>query len=225
MRKTTGGHEPATGAVGVARIGDILRVTPLVRVCAQLVYEVDVRLRPTTPMSPGPRREPDFAAVACARPWRGGTRRRARVRCERYYFRPHVLESALRQHVHAARVCASAGNCCATAICRVAGSRRSDAPAAPPFATHRLPRRVCAGTVLHPSATIGVKQWHGSRLAARLPRVIVSDQRAIGRPTAPITGGRCSGRHMCSISRASSICPTPPRCSHARPRSSPTIRG
>jgi hypothetical protein len=174
--------------VSAARgIGDILRVTPLIRVCAQLGYDVDVLIAS------------DYADVAgllegdadirrlfhVPSPWRGGTvSPRGGFERERYDVATFTFWShALRQHVHAARVLAfpqaewlrDGDTACVRGIARQLGWHR---PLPPPFAHASSTRvEVAPGTVaLHPGCKPDWpwKKWHGfDELAARLPRVIV----------------------------------------------------
>ncbi len=174
--------------VSAARgIGDILRVTPLVRVCARLGYEVDVLIAS------------DYAGVAgliegdadirrlfhVPSPWRGGSPAASGgVEAERYDVATFTFWSqALRPHVHAARVLAfgqapwlrDGDTACVRAI---AGQLGWTAPLPAPFA-HPSARRfdLEAGTVaLHPGCKPDWpwKKWHGFHdLAARLPSVVV----------------------------------------------------
>jgi hypothetical protein len=174
--------------VSAARgIGDILRVTPLIRVCARLGYDVDVLIAS------------DYADVAgliegdadvrrlfqVPSPWRGGPAAPGGpFESERYDIATFTFWShALRPHVRASRVYAFAqaewlrdgDTACVRAIARQLGWT---APLPPPFAhASSTGVEVAPGTVaLHPGCKPDWpwKKWHGfDELAARLPRVIV----------------------------------------------------
>ena len=174
--------------VSAARgIGDILRVTPLVRVCARLGYDVDMLIAS------------DYADVAgllegdadikrlchVASPWRGGSSPDlSALAGERYDVATFTFWShALRPYVHAGRVLAfqqaqwlrDGDTACVRAIAKQLGWQ---APLPPPFAHASAPPiDVAPGSVaLHPGCKPDWpwKKWHGfDDLAARLPRVIV----------------------------------------------------
>ena len=174
--------------VSAARgIGDILRVTPLVRVCARLGYDVDVLIAS------------DYAGVAALiesdadirtvfhvpSPWRGGAITNiAAVSSEQYDVATFTYWSlALRRYVRASRILAfdqaqwlrDGDTACVRAIARQLGWQ---APLPPPFAHASPPTvRVPAGTVaLHPGCKPDWpwKKWHGfDALAAQLPNVVV----------------------------------------------------
>ncbi len=174
--------------VSAARgIGDILRVTPLVRVCAQLGYEVDVLIAS------------DYADVAgllegdadirrtfhVPSPWRGGSAPDlTALAAERYDVAAFTFWSqALRPHVRASRTLVfgqaewlrDGDTACVRALARQLGWH---APLPPPFAhAASTAVHVPPGTVaLHPGCKPDWpwKKWHGfDALAARLPRVVV----------------------------------------------------
>jgi ADP-heptose:LPS heptosyltransferase len=174
--------------VSAARgLGDILRITPLIRVCARLGYEVDVLVAP------------DYADVAgllegdadirrlilVPSPWHGGPAPDVGApAAERYDVATFTFWShLLRPHVHAARVFAFAqaswlrdgDTACVRAVARQLGWQ---APLPPPFAhASATPFDVPPGTVaLHPGCKPDWpwKKWHGfDELAARLPHVVV----------------------------------------------------
>jgi ADP-heptose:LPS heptosyltransferase len=173
--------------VSAARgIGDILRVTPLIRVCARLGYEVDVLVAS------------DYADVVSLiehdrdirrlfhvpSEWRGGASRIGDLAAERYDVATFTYWSQTwRSQVRAARVLAfgqaewlrDGDTACVRAMARQLGWNE---PLPPPFAhpstTHF---DVAPGTVaLHPGCKPDWpwKKWHGfDELAARLPRVVV----------------------------------------------------
>lgn len=174
--------------VSAARgIGDILRVTPLVRVCARLGHEVDLLIASDYPevvrLFEGDR---DVRRVFhVASPWRGGSMGTVDgLSAERYDVATFTFWSqALRPHVHAGRAYAFAraqwlteGDlACVRAVARELGW---SAPLPPPFA-HPSARRfdVEPGTVaLHAGCKPDWpwKKWHGfDDLANRLSKVVI----------------------------------------------------
>jgi len=174
--------------VSAARgIGDILRITPLVRVCAGLGYEVDLLIASDFPdvvrlLEP----DPDVRRVFhIASPWRGGTMTvPGDLAHERYDIATFTLWSLpLRPQVHAARSYAFAqpqwlrdgdGACVRTIACELGWTGTLP----PPFA-HASERHfdVMPGTVaLHPGCKPDWpwKKWHGfDELASRLPNVVI----------------------------------------------------
>ena len=174
--------------VSAARgIGDILRVTPLVRVCARVGYEVDVLIASdyadVVTLLEG---DPDIRKVfQVPSSWRGGTPGNLdALRGEQYDLATFTFWSqTLRPHVRAARVLTfgqaewlrDGDSACVRTIARQLGW---DAPLPLPFA-HPSPLGVtiAPGTVaLHPGCKPDWpwKKWHGFEdLAARLPHVVV----------------------------------------------------
>lgn len=185
--------------VSAARgVGDILRVTPLIRVCARLGYDVDVLI------------VSDYADVAqliepdrdvrrlfhVASPWRGGPASpRGSFSGERYDVATFTYWSQpLRLQVQASRVFAfgqaqwlrDGDTACVRTIARHLGWH---GPLPPPFA-HAGETHVdlAPGTVaLHPGCKPDWpwKKWHGfDELAERFARVVVvgcdSDRRTDG---------------------------------------------
>jgi hypothetical protein len=174
--------------VSAARgIGDILRVTPLVRVCARLGYDVDVLIAADYPdVASLLEGDADIRRLFRApSPWRGGSSPDlGALAGERYDVATFTFWSlALRPHVHAARVFAFAqaqwlrdgDTACVRAIAQQLGWQ---APLPPPIAHAASPPiELAPGTVaLHPGCKPDWpwKKWHGFEdLAARLPRVVV----------------------------------------------------
>jgi len=174
--------------VSAARgIGDILRITPLVRVCARLGYDVDLLIASDYPdvvqLLEGDR---DVRSVFhVASPWRGGSMDDVEgLATERYDVATFTYWScALRPLVQTRRIQAFAqaqwlkdgDTACVRAIARELGWT---APLPPPFAhPSSRPFDVAPGTVaLHAGCKPDWpwKKWHGfDELAVRLTHVVV----------------------------------------------------
>ena len=174
--------------VSAARgIGDILRITPLVRVCARLGFEVDVLIASDYPaVVPLLERDADIRRLFhVASAWRGGgVPIAAGIAGERYDVATFTYWSQVfRPQVRAARMLAfpqaewlrNGDSSCVRAIARQLGW---SAPLPAPFA-HPSSRvfELAAGTVaLHPGCKPDWpwKKWHGfDALAAALPHVAI----------------------------------------------------
>ncbi len=168
-------------------IGDILRITPLVRVCARLGYDVDLLVAADyVGVARLLDRDPDICHVFhVPSAWRGGGFADAALPSGRYDVATFTCWSqALRPLVHATRVLAfpqtewlrDGDTACVRAIARQLGWHGS---LPPPFA-HPAARHfdLAPGTVaLHPGCKPDWpwKKWHGfDALAAALPHVVIT---------------------------------------------------